>query len=282
MKGNVFSIEEFSTFDGPGIRTTVFLKGCPLRCQWCHNPEGQSFTNSVLRSPNGCLHCGNCMKAAVIVDGKPVLTEDSIHACPNRLLRWCATEYTPEELTDKLLKNVPILNGAGGGVTFSGGEPLSQADFLVECLKLLKGKTDLAIQTSGYAPSAVFDRVLQHADRFLFDIKLVDDALHRHYVGASNGWILRNFHELVKSGVPFVVRTPLIPGVTDTPENLKAIADLLVREGVNYIELLPYNPMAGSKYALAGMTYHPEFDDKVPVNTDLSIFTAADITAQIV
>jgi len=204
LKGNVFAIEEFSTFDGPGIRMTVFLKGCPLRCQWCHNPEGQSFQNVVLRSPNGCLHCGNCMKAAEIVGGRPVLTEESIHACPNHLLRWCAQEYTPEALAEKIQKNVSILNSTGGGVTFSGGEPLAQPDFLLACLKLLKGKTDRAVQTSGYAPKSVFERVLNNADRFLFDIKLVDDSEHKHYTGVSNVCILENFCLLVKSGVPFV------------------------------------------------------------------------------
>lgn len=282
IKGNVFSIEEFSTFDGPGIRTTVFLKGCPLRCQWCHNPEGQSFVNVVLRSPNGCQHCGNCIRAAQAVNGKTVLTEDSIRACPNHLLRWCAIEYTPEELTDVLLKNVPILNGTGGGITFSGGEPLAQSDFLIACLRLLAGKTDRAIQTSGYGSRTVFDNVLSNSDRFLYDIKIIDEADHRRYTGVSNTVILENFHTLVHSGVPFIVRTPLIPGVTDTEKNLAAIRDLLLREGVDYIELLPYNPMAGSKYTLAGMTYRPEFDESVEVNKNLDIFYNAGITAQLV
>lgn len=282
VKGNVFSIEEFSTFDGPGIRTTVFLKGCPLRCQWCHNPEGQSFYNSVLRSPNGCAHCGNCIRAADIVDNKPILNNESISACPNHLLRWCAMEYEPQALCDKLMKNVPILNGTGGGITFSGGEPLAQPDFLLACLQLMKGKTDLAIQTSGYASADVFERVLKIADRFLYDIKLVDDSLHRHYTGVSNRKILDNFKTLVHSGVPFVVRTPLIPGVTDTNENLRAVAGLLKENCVDYIELLTYNPMAGSKYPLANMIYTPEFDETVSVNTDISIFEAAGITAQFV
>ena len=281
-KGNVFSIEEFSTFDGPGIRTTVFLKGCPLRCQWCHNPEGQSFENSVLRSPNGCVQCGNCIRAGKVIDGKVLLNNDSVLACPNRLLRWCATEYTPEELTSKLLKNAEILVASGGGVTFSGGEPLSQPDFLVDCLQLLNGKLNRAIQTSGYAPATVFDRVLNFADGFLFDIKLINEQLHKHYTGVSNAAILRNFSVLVDSGVPFVVRTPLIPGVTDTDSNLKAIAEFLRSRGVDYIELLPYNPMAGSKYALAGMVYQPEFDERLAVNDNLQIFADAGIHAVLV
>ena len=282
MKGNVFAIEEFSTFDGPGIRTTVFLKGCPLRCQWCHNPEGQSFQNTVLRSPNGCVHCGNCIRAAEMMDGVAVLTQASIESCPNRLLRWCAVEYEPEELVQKLMKNQAILNSSGGGITFSGGEPLSQPDFLIQCLQLLSGKIDCAIQTSGYAPSSVFNDVLKHADRFLFDIKIVNDTKHLHYTGVSNAWILNNFEALVSSNVPFVVRTPLIPGVTDTEENFSDIAKLLLEHGISRIELLPYNPMAGSKYPLAGMEYKPEFDDKIPVNRDFSVFTKNGIFVQIV
>ena len=281
-KGYVFSIEEFSTFDGPGIRMTVFLKGCPLRCQWCHNPEGQSFENFVLRSPNGCLHCGNCVRAADVSGDQVILSDASIQACPNHLLRWCATEYDPQTLAEKLLKNEAVLNASGGGITFSGGEPLAQPDFLMQCMALLKGKLDLAIQTSGFASSEVFEKALRLADRFLFDIKLADDELHRHYTGVSNQRIHENFCRLVQSGVPFVVRTPLIPGVTDTRENLSGIADLLKENGVDYIELLTYNPMAGSKYALAGMTYSPEFDASVPVNTDVSVFTQAGIKAQFV
>ena len=282
MVGNVFAIEEFSTFDGPGIRTTVFLKGCPLRCQWCHNPEGQSFENSVLRSPNGCVGCGNCWKAADVIDGKAVLSQESIYVCPNRLLRWCATEYTADDLIKKLSKNISILNSAGGGITFSGGEPLAQPQFLLECLKGLKGLTDRAIQTSGYAPVNVFLEVLKNADRFLFDIKLVDEEAHKHYTGVSNRLILENFGTLVSGGIPFVVRTPLIPGVTDTAENLKAIAELLKDYGVNYIELLPYNTMAGAKYPLAGIEFHPEFDEKAKVNANLELFASAGIKALLV
>ena len=279
--GLVFSIEEFSTFDGPGIRTTVFLKGCPLRCQWCHNPEGQEFANTILRSPNGCVGCGNCKRAAVHKDGKLVFTEESIRACPNRLLRWCAVEYTPQALVEKLEKNFVILN-PDGGVTFSGGEPLSQPEFLLECLTLLRGRTDRALQTSGYAPAEVFQRVLAEVDRVLFDIKIVDEETHRKYTGVSNRWILDNFRTLRRSGVPFVVRTPLIPGVTDTEENLTAIARLLRENDLDYIELLPYNPLAGAKYPLAGKEFAPSFDEKAAVNFGPEIFAAAGITAKTV
>lgn len=281
LHGLVFAVEEFSTFDGPGIRTTVFLQGCPLRCMWCHNPEGQSFANFVLRSPNGCVGCGKCGENAQQINGRLYYTQQSIQNCPNHLLRWCSEEYTPQELVERLKKNFSLLN-PDGGVTFSGGEPLAHPEFLLACLRMLKGKTDRALQTSGYASPEVFRSVLKEVDRVLFDIKLVDGKLHLAYTGVSNKRILKNFTILRNSGIPFVVRTPLIPGVTDTQENLKAVAELLHSNEVSYIELLPYNPMAGAKYPLAGMKYTPGFDEKAQINFGLDIFKEMGITAKVV
>ena len=268
----VFSIEEFSVFDGPGIRTSVFLMGCPLRCEWCHNPEGQSFENFILRSPNGCLKCGSCLKFAKNDSGRMVFAEESIKNCPNALLRYCAKEYTSEELCAKLEKNVAILNASGGGVTFSGGEPTSSPEFLLECLSLLNGKTNRAVQTCGYCSPSLFEKLIDNSDYILFDIKLVDEALHKRYTGVSNDLILQNFRALASSGKDFVIRTPLIPMVTDTEKNIKAIARLLEENGINYIELLPYNKMAGSKYRLAGKVYEPSFDESANVTVRAEIF----------
>ena len=276
----IFSIEEFSVFDGPGIRTSVFLMGCPLRCEWCHNPEGQSFKNSILRSPNGCVGCGNCVKFALDNGGRPVFTEASMKNCPNALLRYCAKEYTASELCRKLEKNIPILNSSGGGVTFSGGEPTSSSDFLLECLSLLKGKTNRAVQTCGYCSAATFEKVLVNCDYMLFDIKLVDDAMHKKYTGVSNELIIENFKILAHSNKDFVIRTPLIPTVTDTEENIEAIAALLEENGIKYIELLPYNKMAGSKYQLAGKTYEPSFDPSRSVAIRTEIFAKHSIKAR--
>lgn len=281
MKGSVFSIEEFSVFDGPGVRTTVFLKGCPLRCEWCHNPEGQETGNRILRSPNGCLHCGRCEAEAEESEGRLRYTPRSMAVCPNHLLRYCAREWTAEELVGKIAKNFHFLN-KGGGVTFSGGEPLLQHEFLAECLGLLEGKTHRAIQTSGFAAPEIFREALSHADYMLFDLKLMDEKEHIRYTGASNQPILRNFASLCESGVPFVARTPLIPNVTDTLENIAAIAQLLSSHGVKAIELLPYNKMAGSKYALLQEVYAPSFDPSVECIPRTEVFESYGITAKIV
>ena len=278
--GLVFSIEEFSIFDGPGIRTSVFLMGCPLRCEWCHNPEGQGYSNYIVRSPNGCIGCGNCVRYAVKESEKILFTEASINNCPNNLLRYCATEYTAEELCSRLEKNISILNSSGGGVTFSGGEPTSNPKFLLECLTLLEGKTNRAVQTCGYCSSELFSRVLDACDYMLFDIKLVDEAMHKKYTGASNSQILKNFRTLAASGKDFVVRTPLIPSVTDTEDNMRRIAELLRENGVKYIELLPYNKMAGSKYRLAGRVYAPSFNTDSPVEIRLGLFMEYGIEAK--
>ena len=282
MGALVFSIEEFSVFDGPGIRMSVFLMGCPMRCEWCHNPEGQGFENFILRSPNGCIKCGNCLRFAANADGRTVYTEDSIKNCPNALLRYCAKEYTPEELCAVLEKNIPMLNASGGGVTFSGGEPTSSPEFLLECLSRLNGKTHRAVQTCGYCTPSIFLKVLGSCDYMLFDIKLVDESLHKRYTGVSNSVILQNFGTLVSSGKDFVIRTPLIPGVTDTEENLRAIAALLKQNGINYIELLPYNKMAGSKYQLSGKVYEPSFDEKIPPAPRTELFGEYGIQVKIV
>ncbi len=277
----VFSIEEFSTFDGPGIRTTVFLKGCPLRCEWCHNPEGQRYENEVIRSQFGCIVCGECLKHAENIDSKIKFTEKSVTSCPNHLLRPAGKLYTSQKIVDILLKNINILNNSGGGITFSGGEPLSHPEFLIESLKLLENKTHRAVQTSGFCNNNVFKEVLQNIDYMLFDIKLVDELQHIKYTGVSNKLILKNLETLVKSGKDFVIRTPLIPTVTDTVQNITKIALLLDDLGIREIDLLPYNMAAGGKYESVGRKYEPSFDEKITCEPRVDIFKKYKINANI-
>ena len=279
MTGCVFSIEEFSVYDGPGLRTTVFLKGCPLRCSWCHNPEGQERQIQIVRSPNGCTGCGLCEKYGEAAGGKMCFTAKSIESCPRGLLRYCGKEYEPEELCEKVLKNKTLL--AGGGVTFSGGEPLYSSPFLCRCLDLLCSKLHRAVQTSGYAHESVFRQVLDRADYFLFDLKIYHDEKHKKYTGVSNEQIHKNFRALAKSGKDFVVRIPLIPTVTDTAENIRGLCGLMAENGVKYAELMPYNKMAGGKYKMLLREYSPDFDGKAQVNFRRDIFESLGIETYI-
>ncbi|MGN1077045.1 MAG: glycyl-radical enzyme activating protein, partial [Candidatus Gallimonas sp.] len=264
MKGLIFSIEEFSVYDGPGIRTAVFFKGCPLRCNWCHNPEGWEMKEQIVRSPNGCIRCGKCYEEAEKHGGR--LTRECIDLCPRNLIRESGRWYDVEELSAKLLKNAGLLAQAGGGITFSGGECLMQIDFLTEIAKALKGKVHLAIETSGYGDSEKFRTLLKYLDLVMYDLKLVDAERFREYIGGDNEVVLRNFRILGESGVTFIPRTPLIPGITDTPDNLESIAALVAGTGADHVELLPYNKMAGSKYKLIGKRYEPVFDESVAPN----------------
>ena len=281
MNGRIFSIEEFATFDGPGIRTTVFLKGCPLSCTWCHNPEGQSFSAEYVRSPNGCLSCGACVAAAKKrADGSFELTEKSSRVCPKGLIRLCGEDIEAKSLCEMILANADILNSTNGGVTFSGGEPLGQSDFLIECLSYLKGKVTRAIQTCGYAKSETFSNVLDKCEYVLFDLKIMDSLSHIYYCGVDNAQIHENYRVLANSQVKFVTRTPLIPGVTDTEENLEAIACFISELGVKYIELLPYNNMAGSKYGSLLREYKPRFDGNGKINFGIEIFKKYGVEAK--
>ena len=160
----------------------------------------------------------------------------------------------------------------GGGITFSGGEPLCQSEFVLECINLLKGKLHTAIQTCGYCDTDVFEKVLEKADYFLYDLKLIDSDMHKKFTGVENQKIIKNFITLSKSGREFVTRIPLIPSVTDTKENLTAIAELLNKCGVTYAELLSYNKMAGGKYLAVGRCYEPGFDQEADVNTREELF----------
>ena len=274
MDGIIFSIEEFSVYDGPGIRSTVFLKGCPLRCSWCHNPEGQSAYPELMRNPNGCVHCGSCM------DKSGGLSDESIKKCPMNLIRKCGENIDSGELCTRLLKNADMYSG-GGGVTFSGGEPLYQSDFLLACLEFLKGKVHTAVQTSGFCTAAAFERVLASADYFLFDLKLADENEHIRSTGVSNKAISGNYKRLAASGKSFVTRIPLIPGVTDTERNIEATAGFMNKNGVFYAELMPYNKMAGGKYKAVGREYQPDFDPAAEVIIRKDIFERYNIEVKI-
>ncbi len=255
--GIVFDIKGFALHDGPGIRTTVFLKGCPLRCLWCHNPEGLSPLPQLSVKKSGCVRCGKCMVPCTHPECQPF--GRCLHICPNGCISVAGTEYTAEALAEKLACDRDVFAMSGGGVTFSGGEPLLQADFVCAVSQLLHGEgIPTAMETCAFAPPEIFCRAVEHMDHVIMDIKLADPALHKKYTGADNGVILENFRWLQSCGKPYEIRTPLIPGITDTEENLTAIRKII---GTSPWEKLPCNTLAGAKYVNFGMEYPLEIQN---------------------
>lgn len=269
MMGTIFDIKEFSLHDGPGARVTVFLKGCPLRCLWCHNPEGLKKEPQLMYKENLCTGCGACY--APCDHTECASFGRCIKKCPNNCLSVSGRIYEAEELGDKLLSYGDFLKANDGGITFSGGEPLMQADFVCEVATILRKQgIHTAVQTSGYSDTDTFARLTDCMDFVMMDIKLGDSDSHRRYTGVDNSLILANYRYLRDSGKPYVIRVPLIPDITDTEENLQSISDIIQDSPC---ELLRYNNLAGAKYPMLGMEY--PLDDKKNRNIDVSLFKNA-------
>lgn len=228
MKGYVFDIKRFAIHDGPGIRTTVFFTGCPLRCWWCHNPESlRKITDGNIKiiNPEEPLNCLIQADADVI-------------------------EYTPAELFTEIIKDQMFYEESEGGVTFSGGEPLSQADFLNEVLMMCKSNDiSTVVDTSGQALLNDFAMIYNNVDKFLYDVKIADDELHKKFTGITNKKIIDNLKWLTEQGDKVIIRIPLIPDITDTEKNLMEITDIISSlKNIDKIDLLPYNRLSEVKY----------------------------------
>lgn len=248
--GIVFNIEEFGVHDGPGIRKIVFLKGCNLECNWCHNPEGISFIPEELTTR----------------DGRKTM---------------CGVKYEARELAEFLKKGADVLINSGGGITISGGEPLAQPEFLFDLMQELK-PLHLVVESSGHAAKKDFKRMLELADLVFMDIKVVDAAAHELHTGSANNLILENLKSLKKGNTDFVIRVPLIPGVSDTYENMERTANLLAgSRHLKKVELLPYHKTAGAKYSMVGKDYHPKFDEASQVNIHLEAFNRMGIPVEV-
>ena len=254
MKATIFDIERNSFVDGPGIRTTVFFKGCNLRCAWCHNPESQSHAVQLMLYGDKCTGCGTCQRKCPNGLASCELCGRCALFCPNDAREICGKEYTVDEVLREVLKDRTFYANSGGGVTFSGGECMLQIDFLEQILKACRERgIHTAVDTAGHLPYASFERILPYTDLFLYDVKCFDEELHKKYVGVSNQQILANLQGLLRAGAAVLMRIPIIGGVNDTEEEMRAICQFLKSCSAPVrVELLPYHAMGEHKYAAIG------------------------------
>lgn len=280
MTGIIFDIKEFAVFDGPGIRTTVFMKGCPLSCRWCHNPEGLAPQPELMVSRAACIHCGACERVCehpehCIACGK------CVPVCRGGFRRIVGQTWTAEALAKRLDKDRDVYESSGGGVTFSGGEPLMQWPFVSDVIDRLSG-VHTAIETSGYASDETFRSAMKKCSLIMMDWKVSNSELHRAFTGVSQEKIRRHAEMLCDGNVPFILRMPIIPGVNDNEDHFETVADLVKdAKSLIRVDVLPYQRAAGAKYEMVGRQYDPGFDEDVPPKVFLQKFEANGIPYQL-
>jgi pyruvate formate lyase activating enzyme len=266
LSGTVFNIQRFCTHDGPGIRTTVFLKGCPLTCWWCHNPESHDPHPEIMVMENRCVACGQCVTVCPAGEGtRQQATRAAVCTCCGRCVEVCPAEarqlagrpLSVEEVLREVMRDRMFYEQSGGGVTFSGGEPLTKAAFLREVLAQCQGRgIHTAVDTCGFAPWDHLEAVAAVTDLFLYDLKLIDDRRHRQFTGVSNALILDNLRRLSQVHKQIWIRVPLIPGINDAAGDLQALGELIARlPEVQRVDLLPYHATALGKFARLGRAY---------------------------
>ena len=250
MTATIFDISRCSYVDGPGIRTTVFFKGCNLRCAWCHNPESQRPEKELMFFRNKCTGCGKCTEKCPNALSECDLCGTCTVYCPADAREVTGKDYTVAEVLSEVLKDRTFYETSNGGVTFSGGECMMQIDFLEEILTVCKNQgLHTAVDTAGHVPFEHFERILGVTDLFLYDVKCFDSALHKRYTGVGNERILGNLKKLLSKGARVWVRIPVIPGVNDSVGEMTAIHQYLIECGYpERVELLPYHAMGEHKY----------------------------------
>lgn len=269
MEGIVFNIQRYSTNDGPGIRTTVFLKGCRLNCFWCHNPEGIEPEPEIQINYFKCIGCGKCIGvcssgARKIIDEKLVYLRAQCKCCGKCVAicyagatEWVGAIMTVEKVIEEIERDYVFYNKSGGGVTFSGGEPAHQTAFLKELLKSSKQKKiHTAVDTSGHASWNSFNEILPYTDLFLYDLKLIDEHRHKTATGVSNKLILSNLIKLSKERARIIVRVPIIPKVNNSIGEMAATANFIKEmDCIESVELVPFHQLGSGKYEKLGKEY---------------------------
>jgi pyruvate formate lyase activating enzyme len=271
LKGLVFDLQRYSIHDGPGIRTVVFLKGCPLHCLWCCNPESQRMEPELEFRASLCQQCGKCISicpedaihpdvhisAAEKIDHKKCTNcGECVKVCPNEALRLSGMWLDSEEVFRQCIKDANDFRRSGGGVTLSGGEPLVQPEFALEVLqKLYNRNVHTAVETTGFTRWESIEPLLPFTNLFLFDIKHIQSEKHFAFTGVANERILVNLEKLARSPVEIIIRIPIIPGINDDLENLNSIAILAVRLSIPEVHLMPFHQFGKEKYSRFGYLY---------------------------
>lgn len=269
-KGTIFRIKRFSLHDGPGIRTAVFLKGCPLKCIWCHNPEGLTNEIATWHNSNTCISCGMCIASCIHkaleqtgegrieIDRSLCRNErNCVKACPTGSMQSDGDITSADKVLEEILKDSQWYETAGGGVTLTGGEPLFQPAFAAEILRRCRqNNINTALETCLYAPWSDLQSVIGLLDTIIVDMKIADPVRHRIYSGVSNDLIRENFIRLASEDIPIVVRIPIVPGITDSEQNISEIRNFIHKINKEIpVELIPFNPLARNNYDRLGLPF---------------------------